>query len=41
VRAEGVAMGPDAKTAALASAQQEVLSHTSVAANQAPVAQAA
>ena len=41
VRAEGVAMGPDAKAAALASADVEISSHTSVAANQARVSQAA
>lgn len=41
VRAEGVGMGPDAKAAALASAAQEIGTHTSVAANQARVAQAA
>ena len=41
VRAEGVGMGPDAKAAALAAAGQEIASHTSVAANQARVSQAA
>ena len=41
VRAEGVAIGPDAKAAALASADVEISSHTSVAANQARVSQAA
>ena len=41
VRAEGVGMGPDAKAAALASAEQDVQAHTGVAANQAQVAQAA
>ena len=41
VRAEGVAMGPDAKAAALASADVEISSHTSVAANQARVSQVA
>ena len=41
VRAEGVAMGPDAKAAALASAHVDITTHTSVAANQASVSQAA
>ena len=41
VRAEGVAMGPDAKAAALASADVEISTHTSVAANQVRVSQAA
>ena len=41
VRAEGVAMGPDAKAAALASANVEISTHTSVAANQGRVSQAA
>lgn len=41
VRAEGVAMGPDAKGAALASAELDISTHTSVAANQARVSQAA
>ena len=41
VRAEGVAMGPDAKAAALASAEVEITNHTGAAANQASVAQAA
>ena len=41
VRAEGVAMGPDAKAAALASADVEISTHTSVAANQGRVSQAA
>ncbi|WP_298211111.1 FMN-dependent NADH-azoreductase [Acidovorax sp.] len=40
VRAEGVAMGPDAKVAALASAEREIATHVSEAANQARVAQA-
>ena len=41
VRAEGVAMGPDAKAAALASANVEISTHSSVAANQGRVSQAA
>ena len=41
VRAEGVGMGPDAKAAALASAELQISTHTSVAANQARVSQAA
>lgn len=41
VRAEGVGMGPDAKAAALALAEQAITSNTSVAANQARVSQAA
>ncbi|PJI97847.1 FMN-dependent NADH-azoreductase [Acidovorax sp. 69] len=41
VRAEGVAMGPDAKAAALASAEREITASTSEAANQARVSQAA
>jgi FMN-dependent NADH-azoreductase len=41
VRAEGVGMGPDAKAAALASAELAISTHTSVAANQASVSQAA
>ena len=41
VRAEGVAMGPDAKAQALATAESEIQSHTAVAANQAVVAEAA
>jgi len=41
VRAEGVAMGPDAKATALASAEVEITTQTSVAANQARVSQAA
>ena len=41
VRAEGVGMGPDAKAAALASAERDVQASTAVAANQPQVAQAA
>jgi FMN-dependent NADH-azoreductase len=41
VRAEGVAMGPDAKAQALATAEGEIQSHTAVAAHQAEVAEAA
>src|SRR5690606_1837867 len=42
VRAEGVGMGPDAKAAALANAERDVLASTAtVAANQAQVAQVA
>lgn len=41
VRAEGVGMGPDAKAAALAAAEREIATHTSEAANQARVSQAA
>lgn len=41
VRAEGVGMGPDAKAAALTSADRDVQAHTAVAANQPAVAQAA
>ncbi|MDP3324581.1 MAG: FMN-dependent NADH-azoreductase [Hydrogenophaga sp.] len=41
VRAEGVAMGPDAKAQALATAESEIQSHTAVAANQAAIAEAA
>ena len=41
VRAEGVAMGPDAKATALANADRDVLAHTAIAANQGQVAQAA
>ena len=41
VRAEGVAMGPDAKAAALASAERDVQASTVVAANQPQVAAAA
>lgn len=41
VRAEGVAMGPDAKATALANADRDVLAHTAIAANQSQVAQAA
>ncbi|BEP92167.1 FMN-dependent NADH-azoreductase [Acidovorax sp. A79] len=41
VRAEGVGMGPDAKAAALANADRDLQAHTTVAANQARVAQAA
>jgi len=41
VRAEGVGMGPDAKAAALASAEREIATSTSEAANQARVSQAA
>ena len=41
VRAEGVAMGPDAKAQALATAESEIQSHTAVAANQAALAEAA
>lgn len=41
VRAEGVAMGPDAKAAALAGAERDVLAATTVAANQPQVAQVA
>ncbi len=41
VRAEGLAMGPDAKAAALASAEVEIAAHTSVAANQERMSKAA
>ena len=41
VRAEGVAMGPDAKALAFASADKDILAQTAVAANQPQVAQAA
>lgn len=41
VRAEGVAMGDEAKAAALASAALDIAAHTSVAANQARVSRAA
>jgi len=41
VRAEGVAMGPDAKGQALANAERDVAASTQAAANQARVAQAA
>lgn len=41
VRAEGVAMGPDAKSAALASAERDIQSHVAAPAATAPVAQAA
>ena len=41
VRAEGVAMGPDAKAAALAGAERDVQAATTVAANQPQVAQVA
>lgn len=41
VRAEGVGMGPEAKAAALASAEVEITAHTQVAANQTRVSQAA
>ena len=41
VRAEGVGMGPDAKAAALASAERDVQASTAVAANQPQVAQVA
>ena len=41
VRAEGVAMGEAPKAAALAAAEQDILAHTSVAANQAQSAIAA
>ncbi|RZJ58870.1 MAG: FMN-dependent NADH-azoreductase [Acidovorax sp.] len=41
VRAEGVAMGPDAKAAALVNADRDVQAHTAAAANQASVTQAA
>jgi len=41
VRAEGVGMGPDAKAAALASAERDVQASTAIAANQPQVAQAA
>ena len=41
VRAEGVAMGPDAKAAALANAERDLVASTSAAANQPSVAQAA
>lgn len=41
VRAEGVAMGPDAKAQALSTAEGELRAHTGVAANQPAVAQAA
>ncbi|MFI8618057.1 FMN-dependent NADH-azoreductase [Acidovorax sp. NPDC077693] len=41
VRAEGVAMGPDAKAAALVNADRDVQAHTAAAANQAHATQAA
>ncbi len=41
VRAEGVAMGPDAKAQALTTAEGEIKTHTAVAANQAALAEAA
>lgn len=41
VRAEGVAMGPDAKAQALTTAEGEISRHTAAAANQAEVAEAA
>ena len=41
VRAEGVAMGPEAKASALAAAEGDISMHTSVAANQARVSQVA
>ncbi|RYF26054.1 MAG: FMN-dependent NADH-azoreductase [Comamonadaceae bacterium] len=41
VRAEGVAMGPDAKAQALGSAERDIQAHTAGAANQAQVSQAA
>lgn len=41
VRAEGVAMGPDAKAQALVSAERDIQAHTAGAANQARVSQAA
>ncbi|KQO25351.1 FMN-dependent NADH-azoreductase [Acidovorax sp. Leaf76] len=41
VRAEGVAMGPDAKAAALVNADRDVQAHTASAANQAHATQAA
>ena len=41
VRAEGVAMGPDAKALAFASADKDIQAQTAVAANQPQVAQAA
>ena len=41
VRAEGVAMGPDAKAQALVTAEGEISRHTAAAANQAEVAEAA
>jgi FMN-dependent NADH-azoreductase len=41
VRAEGVAMGPDAKAAALQSAEQAIRAHTASAANQAQAQQVA
>jgi FMN-dependent NADH-azoreductase len=41
VRAEGVAMGPDAKAQALTVAEGEIRAHTAVAANQPAVAQVA
>ena len=41
VRAEGVAMGPDAKPQALTTAEGEIQSHTAVAVHQAEVAEAA
>jgi len=41
VRAEGVAMGPDAKAAALTNADRDVQAHTAAAANQAHATQAA
>lgn len=41
VRAEGVAMGPDAKANALSSAQRDIQAHTAVAANQNQVSRAA
>jgi FMN-dependent NADH-azoreductase len=41
VRAEGVAMGPDAKAQALTVAEGEIRAHTAVAANQPAVAKVA
>ncbi len=41
VRAEGVGMGPDAKSQALANAERDLAAHVTAAANQARVAQAA
>lgn len=41
VRAEGVAMGPDAKAQAISSAERDIQIHTAVAANQAQASQAA
>lgn len=41
VRAEGVALGPDAKAQALTTAEGEISRHTAAAANQAVVAEAA